>query len=336
MTSRFSLHDDGSAGGEHDDEHDYNHPHRHPHGGVTGAAARAASMRALRWVALLTIGFACVEAVGGWATGSLALLSDAGHMLTDSISLLLALWVAHIGRRPADESHSFGHGRAEVIGAFLNSLFMFGVIVFIAVEAVRRLLEPHAVNGLGVMGIAVAGLLVNVLAVWILSRGAHSLNSKAALLHVMGDLLGSLAAIASGAIVYWTGWTPADPILSMLVACLILSSTWRLLRKSLAVLMEEVPAELDFNRIGRALGGIAGVRSVHDLHVWTMAADRVALSAHLQVVAPQDWPRILAACQRMLSREYGIDHVTLQPEWPLPPPAGKTVPVTIISEDKHQ
>lgn len=334
MSLNYHLHDDhGKVDHSHDDDHSANHHHTHRHG-LDPNEARYASSRALRFAVMITFGFAVVEALGGWWTGSLALLSDAGHMLTDSSSLLLALLMAYVGQRPADARHSFGHGRAEVIAAFINSLFMFGVIIFIAVEAVGRVLNPQPVNGSGVMLIATAGLAVNVLAAWVLSHGAHTLNSRAALLHVIGDMLGSVAAIAAGAIIHFTGWTPADPILSVAVAALILASTWRLLRQSLLVLMEGVPEHLDYNAIGQALAAIPGVGSVHDLHVWYMSSERIALSAHLGIDTPQDWPRVLAAAQRMLSHRFHIDHVTLQAEWSLSPPPGRQVPVQIRTSDE--
>ncbi|UTH72417.1 cation diffusion facilitator family transporter [Chromobacterium sp. IIBBL 290-4] len=336
MTSRFHLHDEsGAEDCAHDDEHDFNHGHLHPHAGPSARAGRRLSSRSLAQVTALTLVFAVVELLGGWWSGSLALLSDAGHMLTDSLSLLLALWVSHIGHRPANERLSFGHGRAEVLGALVNSLLLFGLSIVIVIEAASRLARPHPVNGLGLLWIAAAGLAVNALAAWLLSRGAHSLNSRAALWHVLGDLLGSVAAIASGAVIWRTGWLMVDPLLSILVALLLLAAAWRLIRQAGLVLMEGVPRHLDYNRIGAALAAIAGVRSVHDLHVWTMSAERVALSAHLRIAAPQDWPRILAACQRMLSRDFSIDHVTLQAEWPPAAPAGKPVPIDIVSEDKY-
>ncbi|KZE32833.1 cation diffusion facilitator family transporter [Crenobacter luteus] len=328
-----SEHDHGHA--SHDDDHAVNHEqHRHAHAhGLSGQAARAASSRSLRLALAVTLGYAFVEAAGGVWSGSLALLSDAGHMLTDSMALLLAVLMARVSQKPASSRHSFGLGRAEVVGAFVNGLFMLGVIVYIAVEAVARVLEPLPVKGGSVMAIALVGLAVNVLVAWVLSRGAHSLNARAALLHVMGDLLGSVAAIVAGAVIYFTGWTLVDPMLSVLVALLILNSTWRLLRQSLLVLMEGVPAHLDFNKVGRALASVPGVLSVHDLHIWTMSAERVALSAHLRVDAPGDWPRVLAECQRKLSGRFGIDHITLQPEWPLPPPGGRAVRVAVRASE---
>ncbi len=160
-----------------------------------------------------------------------------------------------------------------------------------------------------------------------LSRAGGSINARGALLHVLGDLLGSVAAIVAGAVIYFTGWTPIDPILSVVVALLILRSTWELLRQSTGVLMERVPAHLSYEAIGRALAALPGVTGVHDLHVWHMSAERVALSAHLTLADGVAWPRTLAAAQRMLARDFGIDHVTLQPSWPAPPSDGRVIPV---------
>jgi len=309
-------------------EHEHGHEHAHDH-----HDHRHASVRALRFALCITFGFSLVEALGGWWSGSLALLSDAGHMLTDSLALLLAVMMARLSVRPASNRHSYGMGRAEVVGAFVNSLFMVAVVIFIAVEAVARMLSPQPVNGEGVIGIALVGLLVNLAAAWALSQGAHSLNSRAALLHVLGDLFGSVAAIISGAVITFTGWLLIDPLLSLLVAGLILASTWRLLRESLLVLMEGVPAHLNYQTVGMQLVRIDGVHSVHDLHIWHMSAERIALSAHLAVEAPERWHSILFDCQRMLAREFGIDHVTLQPEWSLAPPNGRPLAVNIqVSE----
>lgn len=325
QASHHRHHEHGPGEHEHGDHEHGDHEHHHDH--------RHASTRALRLAFGLTFGFALVEALGGWWSGSLALLSDAGHMLTDSLALLLAVLMARLSLRPASGRHSYGMGRAEVIGAFVNSLFMVAVIIFIAVEAVSRMLDPQPVNGEGVIGIATIGLLVNLAAAWVLSQGAHSLNSRAALLHVLGDLLGSVAAIVAGAVVTFTGWLLIDPLLSLLVGGLILASTWRLLRESLLVLMEGVPAHLNHQVVGMQLAKIDGVAGVHDLHIWNMSAERIALSAHLAIQAPERWPSILFDCQRMLAREFGIDHVTLQPEWPLAPPNGRPLEIEIhVSE----
>ncbi len=275
---------------------------------------------------MLTAGFAVVEAIGGWLAGSLALISDAGHMVTDSAAFVVALIAAHVARRPPSKRASYGYARAEVLAAFVNALAMLALVVWIAVEAVRRLFAPVAVVGSAVMVVAALGMAVNVAVAWMLSR-AGGINAQGALLHVLGDLLGSVAALAAGVVVYATGWTPIDPILSIAVALLILRSTVELLRRSAGVLMERVPAHLSYDAIGRALAALPGVTGVHDLHVWHMSADRVALSAHVVLADGAAWPQALAGAQRMLAREFGIDHVTLQPSWPLPPREGRVIPV---------
>ncbi len=300
------------------------HAHDHDHGGGAGhahahAVAGAGNRRALTIALCLTAGFALVEAVGGYYSGSLALLSDAGHMVTDAAALGLALFADAFARRPPSRRASYGYGRAEVLAAFINAIAMLAVVAGIAIEAVRRLLDPSPVAGGWVVGIAVAGLVVNLLAAWVLARAAGSLNTRGALLHVMGDLLGSLAAIIAGGVIVATGWMPIDPLLSLAVALLILRSTWQLLKQSTGVLMEGVPTHLDFDAIGRALAALPGVTDVHDLHVWNMSAEGVALSAHVSLARGEDWLPVLAQAKRLLGNDFGIRHATLQPTWPMPP-----------------
>ena len=305
--------------------------HPHPHSPTHARAHHSgdATRRAL-WIAFgLTASFAIVEAVGGWLAGSLALVSDAGHMATDAAAFAVALFAQAIARRPPSARASYGYARAEVLAAFINALAMLALIVFIAVEAVRRLLDPVPVAGGMVMAIALVGMAVNVAAAWVLSRAADGINARGALLHVFGDLLGSAAALVAGAVIHFTGWTPVDPLLSLLVVVLILRSTWRLLGESSGVLLERVPAHLDFDAIGHALAALPGVTGVHDLHVWHLSAERVALSAHVALDDAAAWPRVLAAARGMLARDFGIDHVTLQPAWPVPAPGGHAVPVAV-------
>ena len=300
-------------------------PHGHVH--VT------ATTRVL-WIALaLTVGFALVEAVGGWLAGSLALISDAGHMVTDAAAFIVALIAAAVGRRPPSERASYGYARAEVLAAFINALAMLALIVWIAVEAVRRLLVPEAVSGSVVIVIAAGGLGVNLVVAYLLWRSGEGINARGALLHVCGDVLGSVAALVAGAVIYATGWMPIDPILSLVVALLILRSTFLLLRQSSSVLMEQVPAHLSYDAIGQALASMPEVRGVHDLHVWNMGADHVALSAHLTLDDGSAWPRVLASAQRLLEREFGIRHVTLQPAWPAPSPSGRVIRVAPVAQD---
>jgi cobalt-zinc-cadmium efflux system protein len=262
---------------------------------------------------LLTLGFAIVEAVAGWWSGSLALISDAGHMVTDSSALGLAALAAWLARRPPSSRHTYGLVRLEILAALFNGLLMLALIAWIGLEALQRLAAPPSVQGDTVMVVAAIGLLVNLLVAWKLHHGGSDLNTRAALLHVLGDLLGSVAALVSGVLIYWMGWVWVDPVLSLLVALLILVSALRLLRDALHVLLEAVPGHIDLDEIARGLARIPGVHSVHDLHVWSLSSGQVALSAHLDLEAMDDWARILEAARTQL-RPFGIGHATLQPE----------------------
>ena len=286
------------------------HSHHHDHTGQQHAPAA----RGLYAVLVLTLGFAFLEAAGGFWSGSLALLGDAGHMFSDSVALALASFAAWVARRPPSARHSYGYARAEVIAALVNGLLMLVVVIGIVVEAIGRLQSPHPIPGLAVMAIAAVGLAVNILALFVLSRDAHDLNTRSALLHVFGDLLGSIAALVAGAVIYFTGWMPIDALLSLLICALILFSTLRLLRETLQVLMEGVPPNIDLNTVGRSLAAMPGVISVHDLHIWTPASGAPALSAHVVVEKLEDWMQTLEAMRALLCAQYGIEHVTLQPE----------------------
>jgi len=263
---------------------------------------------------LLTLAFAGVEALAGWWSGSLALLADAAHMVTDSSALGLAAVAAWLARRPPSMLHSYGLARAEVMAALFNSLMMLVLIGFIVSEAIERIGAPREIAGGTVLGVAVIGLAINLVVAWVLSRGEATLNSRAALLHVLGDALGSVAAITAGTVILTTGWTPIDPLLSLLVAALILVSALRLLREVVHVLMEGVPLTVRLDVVGRDLASLDGVLRVHDLHVWTLSSGTVALSAHLEIRTLADWPGILAAARLALDMRHGIRHVTLQPE----------------------
>lgn len=278
--------------------------HHHHHG----------SGRVLLWSLVFTTAFAAVELVGGLLANSLALLSDAGHMLTDSSALAIGAAAAWLATRPASQRHSFGLQRTEVLGALVNVLFMLGVVVAVAVSAIQRLTQPQDVAGIPVIVIALIGLGVNLVVAWILIRGEQTLNVRGALLHVFGDLLGSVAALAAGIVIVMTGWTPIDPILSLFVAMLILFSASRLLREVLRVLMEGVPRHLDAHEVGDMLATVPGVRAVHDLHIWTLSSSSYALAAHVDVDGISAWKWILPELQRILRERFGITHSTLQPE----------------------
>lgn len=216
-----------------------------------------------------------------------------------------------------DANHSFGHGRIEVLAAFLNGLVMLGVVGWIFYEAVQRLDNPAQVDGGSVMIVALIGLCINIAVAWSLSRDKKNVNTRAALLHVMGDLLGSVAAILAGALIYFFGekFAIADPILSFLVGALVLHSTYEVLKDSSAVLLDGVPEGVNYYDVGDALSRIPGVSRVHDLHVWTLAPGHGAVMAHLCVEKGIDWEQVLSEAQAMLLKDFGLEHVTLQPEW---------------------
>jgi cobalt-zinc-cadmium efflux system protein len=284
------------------------HAHHHHHHERPGSALKAA--------AALTIAFAVVEALGGWWTGSLALLSDAGHMLTDSAALVLGALAAWMARLPPSARHSYGLGRAEVIAALVNAAAMLLIIAAISYAAVSRLRQPGEVNGEAATVIAFAGLAINIAVMrWLAPHGHDDdLNMRAARLHVAGDMLGSVAALVSGGVIAFTGWTRADPIASLLICVLIAVSSVRLLRESLQALMEGVPRGMSVESIGAEMAGCGGVLSVHDLHVWTLSGSRTALSAHVVVLSMAHWDRTRGELQACLREKFGIDHVTLQPE----------------------
>jgi len=286
------------------------HTHHHDHSGQR----RAPASRSLYVALALTLVFALLEAAGGLWSGSLALLGDAGHMFSDSVALALAAFAAWVARRPPSAYHSYGFARAEVIAALVNGLLMLAIVTGIVVEAIARLQAPRPISGIAVMLIAAVGLAVNIFVLFILSRGAGDINTRGALLHVFGDLLGSVAALIAGAVIYFTGWLPIDALLSLLICALILFSTLRLLREALRVLMEGVPLNIDLNDVGRSLAALPDVISVHDLHIWTPASGAPALSAHVVVEKLDNWMQTLETLRTLLSSRYGIEHVTLQPE----------------------
>lgn len=274
------------------------------------------SPKILAGAVLLTLIFAVIEVIAGFWSNSLALISDAGHMVTDSTALGLALLAQYIASRPPSPRHSFGFGRAEALAAFINAAAMLGVVAWIVVEAVQRFGNPEAVQGKAVFIVAAIGLIINLMVAWLLSRDQKSVNTRAALVHVIGDLLGSVAALIAGAVIYLTGWLTIDPLLSLLVSALILKSTVGVLKESYHVLMEGVPHDIDYLKVGADIAAVKGVLSVHDLHVWEMSAGHPALIGHLEICDLQEWPTVLRDIKSMLIEKHRIDHVTLQPEMP--------------------
>ena len=237
-------------------------------------------------------------------------------MMTDASALALALLAQTIAKRPPSAKHSFGFGRAEALAAFINAIAMLAVVAWIIFEALQRFSRPEPVKGEAVFTVAAIGLALNIVVAWLLSHDKHNVNTRAALVHVLGDLLGSVAALIAGVVIYITGWLQIDPLLSTLVSLLILKSTIGVLRESYHFLMEGVPHHIDYLQVGTDLAAVKGVLSVHDLHVWEMTPSQPALIGHVEIQDMQEWPEILKTIKIMLLERHGIDHITLQAELP--------------------
>ncbi|MFC1748790.1 cation diffusion facilitator family transporter [Pseudomonadota bacterium] len=280
--------------------------HHHSHNYSSG--------NTLIWALVITLAFATIEAISGWFSNSLALMGDAGHMLTDASALGLAAFAAWLSRHPPSHRHSYGLLRAEVLAALVNSLLMIAIVVAIAVTAINRLQQPEPVSAPAVIIIAAMGLVINIIVAWVLHRGEQTLNVRAAMLHVMGDLLGSAAALIAGIVIYFTQWYLIDPVLSLLICALILVSSARLLREAIHIIMEGVPGEVDLPQVGFAMAAAEGIKSVHDLHIWTLASGNIALSAHVVINDMTQWQPTLTRLQDMLEERFHIEHSTIQPE----------------------
>ncbi len=290
----------------------------HAHGGHhhDHAAAAAGNQNRLAAVAALTGVFMIVETAGGLLSGSLALLADAGHMLTDFAALVLAFIALRVAARPADWKWTYGFDRVAILAAFVNGLMLFVIAAVIVYEAVLRLMSPPEILGGLMLVVALAGLAVNILAYFILTGGAgHNLNMRGAALHVMGDLLGSLAAIVAAGVIMATGWTPIDPLLSVLVAVLILRSAAILVRESGHILLEGAPAGIDRRQIARHLvDTVPGLADIHHVHVWSISEDRRMATFHARLVADADPDKVTAAIRSSMLEAFDIDHVTVEIE----------------------
>jgi cobalt-zinc-cadmium efflux system protein len=294
--------------------HGHHHGHGHAHG-PESAEARARNARRLSIVLGLAAAYMVAEVVGAALTNSLALLADAGHMLSDSGALALSLFALWIGQRPPTLTHTYGFHRTEILAALANGATLVAISVYIFVEAYRRMGAPPEVEGGMMMAIAVGGLGVNLVGLWVLSGGrAESLNVQGAWLHVLTDALGSVGAIIAGALIWGFGWAWADPVASVLIGLLVLYSSWALLRETVGVLMEGVPSHIEVDEVRGAIDDLPGVVSAHDLHVWTITSGMVALSAHVTVRDPGPPGALLSDIRTVLHDRFGIHHVTVQIE----------------------
>ena len=289
-------------------------PHQHHH------ARDVTRQRPLQIALAITVLFLVAEVVGALLSGSLALLADAAHMLTDVAALGLALFAFWVSRWPATPERSYGYYRAEVLAALVNATALLVVVLFIFWEAYQRLRTPSTVEALPMIGVATLGLAANGLSAWVLSRGeTTNLNLRGALLHVVADALGSVGVIVAGVVILLTGWTFADPIAAMGIGALVLWASVRLLRDAVDVLMEATPRGVDLREVEATLASLPGVAGVHDLHVWTVTSGFLALSGHLTLCEERD-PRergLLVQATELLRDRFGITHVTLQVEGPL-------------------
>jgi len=292
----------------------HSHDHDgHDHGAQGGGAT---DKRRVMIAACLTGGFMIAEALGGIFTNSLALLADAGHMLTDTLALSLAWYAFHLAERPATSRMSYGFGRVKTLVAYTNGIAIFVIALWIVYEAWQRFMEPPAVLGAPMLVIATLGLLVNIAGFLILQGGdRESLNMRGAILHVVGDLLGSVAAIAAALIVLATGWNPIDPILSVLVALIILSTAWRLMREAAHLLLQGTPGTLDRDAIASDLkASVAGVSEVHHVHLWSLDGSKHMATLHARLEDGADSHAVVSAIKARLASEHGVGHATVETE----------------------
>jgi cobalt-zinc-cadmium efflux system protein len=294
----------------HHDHNDHNHAHSHAPDVTMSNAKRVLGAM------LLTATFMVAEIIGGIVSGSLALIADAGHMATDAAALGLAYYAFRLATRPADTSRSYGYHRAETLAAFVNALAMIALVVWIIIEAIQRFFEPVEIMGNLMLWVAAGGLIINIISFWLLHSGdKENLNMQGAAVHVMGDLLGSVAAIAAAGIIILTGWTPIDPLLSIFVALLILRSAFSLAKQSGHILMEGTPAGLDLDAVCRDLNSsIEGIEDVHHLHAWSLTADRTMMTLHARLSDSANADAIVALIDQHLKDNFGITHATVQVE----------------------
>ncbi|WP_442596250.1 cation diffusion facilitator family transporter [Neobacillus sp. D3-1R] len=300
----------------HGHDHGHGHSHGHSHGHGHGHHHHHSSNKtALFWSFLIIASFMIVEVIGGIVTNSLALLSDAGHMLSDAVALGLSLFALKMGEKQGTKEKTYGFKRFEIIAAALNGITLILIAIYIFYEAFKRFAAPPEVQSGGMLIISTIGLLVNIIAAWILMKGdKENLNVRSALLHVIGDMLGSFGAIIAALLILFFDWGWADPLASVIVAALVLVSGWRVTKESFHVLMEGAPAQLDLDKVKGALLNIPAVCELHDLHIWTITSGYPVLSCHLTISEQGDHDHVLKMAQKRLHDDFGIEHSTIQVE----------------------
>jgi cobalt-zinc-cadmium efflux system protein len=316
MSTHDHEHGGHGHGHRHGHGHGQGHGHRHDAGHAHGHGPEVQGGTSGLGLAFWLIGgFTIVEALGGYWSGSLALLADAGHMFVDTLALALAFFAHRLSRRPASESRSFGHSRLQVLAAFVNSLLLLAIVIAILFEAVQRLMTPHPINAPLAFGVALAGVAVNIVAAWLLHGDEHDLNVRAAYLHVLSDLAGSGAAVLAALIVMTTGWLPADAWLSLVVTALIARGAWQLMQHSAHVLQEGAPHGFDAGELARRLvAGVPAVLDVHHVHAWSLTPRETLLTLHARLAPGADAATALASLKHVLVAEFAITHSTIQLE----------------------
>lgn len=285
----------------------------HDHGTALAGSAAGRHRRRLIGALVLTLTYMAVEVIGGLLTGSLALLADAAHMLTDAGGLALALFAIRFAERPATPQKTYGYLRTEILSALANAVVLLLLTVYILYEAYRRFLDPPEIIGGPMLAVAAVGLVVNLISMRLLAGGSsESLNVKGAYFEVLSDMLGSLGVILAALIVMFTGWRLADPLIGAGIGLFIVPRTWQLLKQVTHILLEGTPPEVDVRLLERRLLGISGVKAVHDLHVWTITSGLDAMSCHVVVTDMIEAGSVLNVARRLLAEEFGIDHTTIQ------------------------
>lgn len=290
-------------------------PHAHEQGSRAHDHTSGANAKALSWALGLTSIFLVAEVIAGFVFNSLALLSDAAHMMTDVAALAIALLAIKIGGRPADERRTYGYKRFEVLAAAFNAILLFAVAIYVLFEAIGRFRTPESMEPTGMLVVAVLGLFVNLVSMRLLSSGrGESFNVKGAYLEVWADMLGSLGVVAAALTIRFTGWTWVDPAVAVAIGLWVLPRTWILLRDTTNVLLEGVPAGLALREIRAAVASIPGVAGVHDLHVWTTSSEEVSLTAHVEMEESADPSALRRNVQELLAKRFSIEHSTIQME----------------------
>jgi cobalt-zinc-cadmium efflux system protein len=301
--------------GDHDHRHEQgSHHEAHGHGHSHGERANE---RLLTGALVITLVFMVIESISGWIANSLALIADAGHMFTDAAALALALVAVRFATRAPDSKRSFGYQRLQVLATFVNGIALLAIVGWIALEAIQKFIEPRPVNSMLMLTVASLGAVVNVIVFFMLRHGDHDdMNIAAATLHVIGDLLGSVGAIIGAIVILYTGWTPIDPLISVVLCLLIVRSAWALVRKSTHILLEGAPDWLDPSKLRATLQAhVPAIKDVHHVHCWSLSPKETLLTLHATVTDDEDHNRILQEAQRVLADHYGITHATIQLEY---------------------